>query len=145
MMRATLFTLAAILVALLGAALYQQHEKDANIAAADAQAGAERYARDVQKARADQLACVAVQRLYVDGVVWHALTRNTCDKPTERRIYIRLAFYDGARYRDGFITFGVEPLAAGERARMDAVVPRLGAVTARVFAVTDDLSVAAGW
>lgn len=74
-----------------------------------------------------------------DGV-FHFRASNDTGKRTPRQ-YIRLAFYDEDHYRHGFSDFAIEPMDSGELVRFDGLVPRPGAVSARVYEITAD----AGW
>jgi hypothetical protein len=78
----------------------------------------------------------AVDRLYLEGPVWSFRGRSGCGM--KKGLLVRLAFYDRENYRHGFKEFRVEPLLPGEKVRMDGIVPRPGAVAARVFALNPE-------
>jgi hypothetical protein len=86
-----------------------------------------------------------VSDLVVKAGLWHIKMHNVCDHRTAARLYVRLAFYDKDQYRHGFTNFIVEPLPLGGRVRLDGHVPREGATSAKVFAITGDAFEALKW
>lgn len=95
--------------------------------------------------RLDDLQCLAVDSLTVSAGEWHIRAHNECDSRTAKSIYVRLAFYDADEFRHGFTWFAIEPMAAGERVRLDQAVPRKGDVRAIVYMLTIDTAEALTW
>lgn len=93
----------------------------------------------------DDLQCLVVDSLTVSSGKWHVRAHNGCDSRTAKSIYVRLAFYDASDFRHGFTWFTIEPMAAGERVRLDQAVPRKGAARAEVYMLTLDTAEALTW
>lgn len=89
--------------------------------------------------------CFAVDSITVLNNKWDARFHNPCDAATSKRIYVRVAFYDDGGYRHGFQWFLIEPMQPNERARIGDKVPRVGAVTARIYEVTTDADECLKW
>lgn len=85
-----------------------------------------------------------LKRPWVTGSVWHTFGSNSGPEATPR-IYVRLAFYDLQGLRHGFQSFTIEPLRPGEGFRLDGDVPRVGDVSAQVYAITDDRKAMLEW